>query len=90
MTWHNHRYPTDMWNEPVLFMRFAKIKDPGHRKLNLVSTDGRHFKVVHLQNDPYNYAGSLLSIWALNIADPTELFYLDNVHTVLPPIPGVN
>ena len=79
-----------MWNEPVLFMRFAKIKDPGHRKLNLVSTDGRHFKVVHLQNDPYNYAGSLSSIWALNIADPTELFYLDNVHTVLPPIPGVN
>ena len=89
----NRKFATakrNMWNEPVLFMRFAKIKDPGQRTLNLVSTDGRHFKVVHLQNDKTMYNVSLSSMWALPDAlQRSTLVTVDNVMTVLPPIPGL-
>ena len=75
----------NMWNEPVLFMRMAKIKDPGYRQLNLRSTDGREFEVVHMQFDDALYHSGISSMWAgPAISDRAESFYLDNVQTPLP------
>lgn len=55
-----------------------------------MSTDGRHFKVVHLQNDKTMYNVSLSSMWALPDAlQRSTLVTVDNVMTVLPPIPGL-
>lgn len=50
-----------LWNEPVLFMRMAKIVDPGHRQLNLESTDGRHFRVIHMQTEKGLYSQNISS-----------------------------
>ena len=78
-----------MSNEPVLFMRFMKIEDPGFRRINLTSTDGRHFKVVHLLTLPNDYKGSISALWCNSgIFERISSFYLDNTLTVLEPIPG--
>jgi hypothetical protein len=74
-----------LWNEPVLFMRMAKIVDPGHRQLNLESTDGRHFRVVHMQTEDALYKQNISSTWAISAsADRVKSFYIDNVPTPLP------
>jgi hypothetical protein len=74
-----------LWNEPVLFMRMAKIVDPGHRQLNLESTDGRHFRVIHMQTEKGLYSQNISSTWAISAsADRVKSFYIDNVPTPLP------
>ena len=74
-----------LWNEPVLFMRMAKIVDPGHRQLNLESTDGRHFRVIHMQTEKGLYSQNISSTWAIPAsADRVKGFYIDNVPTPLP------
>ena len=74
-----------MWNEPVLFIRVAKIKDPGYRRLNLTSTDGREFEVIHMQYDKNMYSSNFASQWVFpSILDRNSAFYLDNVLTPLP------
>lgn len=71
-------------------LREQNLDTEALRTLNLVSTDGRHFKVVHLQNDKTMYNVSLSSMWALPDALQRSLFVtVDNVMTVLPPIPGL-
>ena len=76
-----------MWNEPVLFMRFAKIVDPGNRQLNLKSTDGRTFKVVHLLSNSMIYSGATSALWAMNaLVDRESNVFVDNKVNQLPEI----
>ena len=58
---------THIYNEPVAFMRVMKLKDTGvkNNKLPLTSTDGRTFKVVHLQNDARLYKTGLATLWSI-------------------------
>ena len=81
---------TNILGEPVWFIRVCKIEDKGGVTPNTVSTDGRRFTIVHLQNDPMAYNGMMQAGWALNYSSTcSKLFYLDNQLYALPAVPGL-
>ena len=79
---------TNMWGEPVWFIRVCKIEDKGGQVPNTIATDGRRFTIVHLQNDKMMYNGMMQAQWALNYSYDNKDFYLDNQQRIMPPIPG--
>ena len=80
---------TNMFNEPVAFLRVMKVTDNGGPNPTLVSQDGRHLTVVHLQNIPHVYNLHSQAQWGLNYSSSCSwAYYLDNEVYKLPPIPG--
>jgi len=80
-----------MWNEPVLFMRFMKVNDPGGKMIPLKSVDGRTLKVVHMQDDKYAYKSNLQMSWIMGFSGTAaENTYLDNKQKPVAPIPGLD
>jgi hypothetical protein len=71
---------TNIFNEPVCFFRVMKVKDIGKKKANLVSTDGRRLRVVHLQNNYEAYETYLNAIWVGVYNTSLNYIYLDNQH----------
>ena len=81
---------TNIFNEPVSFLRVMKVTDSGGKKPNLVSQDGRRLTVVHLQNDGSAYFGHMQSLWAATYCMSSDqgLFTLDNQTYYAPIVPG--
>ena len=77
---------TSIFNEPVLFLRLMYVEDKvvkGNDKTpNLVSTEGRKLKIVHLQNNHNYYIQYFPSYWARTVwsnCQPGSVSYwLDN------------
>ena len=71
---------TNIFNEPVMFLRMMKVTDNGGHSPNLTSQDGRHLTVVHLQNDRILYSSAVQGSWSLqyNEFERNNSFFLDN------------
>ena len=81
---------TNMYNEPVCFIRVMKVKDTGNQQANLVSTDGRRLTIVHLQNDLEPYNAYFQSMWAPTYVQCTSNFLtIDHQYQDLPPLAGM-
>lgn len=44
--WQTGTYPTDMWNSPILFMRYTRVMDRGDNNYSNVTTDGLTLTLV--------------------------------------------
>jgi hypothetical protein len=62
-TWLNRTYPTDMWNEPVVFMRVTRVYDRGEAEFSKKTVDGHtltlyqqcaHYKAYDASGDRWN------------------------------------
>lgn len=92
--WKNGDFATNkkhMYNEPVLFMRMTAITDDGPdldgSVGEIISTDGRKFTIVHLQNDKRVYQCG--GIWPGEYwVERNSSIYLDNKLIELPPLAG--
>ncbi len=70
---------TNMFNEPVLFIRFMKVEDKAGTTPNLVSMDGRQLTVEHMQYDELMNQCNLS--WNLYMsADWPSALFIDNQH----------
>ena len=81
---------TNIFNEPVSFLRVMKVTDNGGKKPNLVSQDGRRLTVVHLQNDATAYSGHMQGVWSASYCASANqgLFSFDNQTYYPPLVPG--
>jgi len=78
---------TNIFNEPVIFMRVMKVTDNGGKTPNLVSQDGRILYVEHLRNDATEYRGYEYCQWIVPVSvDAKESFFIDNQ---LHPVTGI-
>jgi hypothetical protein len=80
---------TDIFNEPVCFLRVMKVKDLNNKRFNLVSANGRKLTIVHVQDDKEAYGKDYQSHWALSYIHGIRSIFLDNKVYTLPPIPGL-
>ena len=81
---------TNMFNEPVCFLRVMKVKDFNNRRLNLVSEDGRHLSVEHLLNNYTLYDQAVQSSWAILYSSLCKVVVrLDNVKYEIQPVKGL-
>ena len=53
-TFLNVQYPGSMWNEPVLFFRYTRVKDLGDDGYETKTVDGHTLTLVSARNHDYN------------------------------------
>ena len=80
---------TNIFNEPVCFLRVMKVKDLNNKNFNLVSEDGRKLTIVHVQDDKVAYNEDYQGLWVMKYITGILALFLDNKEYTLPSIPGL-